>query len=745
MQAAAGRALFWCALAVCICTAVQLRRPVGAPGHAGEVCSRSRSCSVGRGQRCVMRIRGGQPDEGLGGDVICSTAVSDRGLLESPQDGSIDLSVLEELREESMMRLSKMCDAEIGAMLHKRKRGMLEEEGKILQQKLHGSRSMPFPFPEIDYAANVGVNVSSLRSQQPRAHPGGVRLRECDEALLQEEDELYEAARKGDPAGAQKVDLENFYSADPRMQKQRRLARIKALLRCKAAAMTSEVMDQQALDGVEIPVFEMGNEQQRKNLRKLRDLFHPRSPSPEPPLSLRGATAHLKKCMPENESCVLHVRAEQGPLAGSPETQAEARTHPGTTPRLHQNTSAQQYGPYTPMEHPYLVVRGPNSSTLLYECEQGDLDEGLRIEGVRRVPRGLNENAPLHNVAVNGVDGWEGVEDRAGEAYKDKSDAGVLRARGKWKVMNMTLQTELMEAAEYGDYDGLSRALECGANLETGHNTPYTVSALHLAARGNHLGVIQLLLQHGQDANCEDYALATPLHYACDRGCLEAVQLLLCAGANLSRTDCYGRTALHRAAVEAPRRVARLLVDAGAHVDARDLLLDSPLHVAAIWGNEGVARLLVSHGARGDDFNRFGHCPVVLADTWERIVVAKFLRDHLRQIGAPEGYLSHMKPLRRPDELSVTPGFDREVAGPPLCNHCTMLHSPHLAMPTSVWLGFSVSKAMHLLPVVSSPLTCPKTGSSSRFGRTPAPATRQQRCVCSGQCWRRRKQQILPE
>ena len=180
--------------------------------------------------------------------------------------------------------------------------------------------------------------------------------------------------------------------------------------------------------------------------------------------------------------------------------------------------------------------------------------------------------------------------------------------------------------------------------------------------------------------------MATPLHYACDRGCLEAVQLLLYAGANLSRTDCYGRTALHRAAVEAPRRVARVLVDAGADVDARDLLLDSPLHVAAIWGNEGVARLLVSHGARGDDFNRFGHCPVVLADTWERIVVAKFLRDHLRQLGAPVGYLSHLKPLRRPDELSVTPGFDRDVAGLALCNRYMLMHSPLLAMPTSVLL-----------------------------------------------------------
>ena len=61
----------------------------------------------------------------------------------------------------------------------------------------------------------------------------GTRLRECDEALLQEEEEAYTAALRDHKS------LDDAQIADSAAQrKQRRLARIKALLSCKAAAMT---------------------------------------------------------------------------------------------------------------------------------------------------------------------------------------------------------------------------------------------------------------------------------------------------------------------------------------------------------------------------------------------------------------------------------------------------------------------------------------------------------------------------
>jgi hypothetical protein len=71
----------------------------------------------------------------------------------------------------------------------------------------------------------------------------GTRLRECDEALLQEEEEAYTAAlRDHKPLDdAQMADSAAHVSSssyDMQQLKHRRLARIKALLSCKAATMT---------------------------------------------------------------------------------------------------------------------------------------------------------------------------------------------------------------------------------------------------------------------------------------------------------------------------------------------------------------------------------------------------------------------------------------------------------------------------------------------------------------------------
>ena len=625
--------------------------PIGLCGHRGM-------------HRRALRVRGGQPggDDGADG---CSAAVSDRGLLESVRDGDTDMSVLEEFREATLMRLNKLYDAEVRTMCENRKKGY----EKQLQMDAEAKPPTLPAMNEIDYGAVVGIDVAKMREQMRQTGiPGGMRLRACDEALLQEEDELFEAAQRGDAPGAQDADGGDIYCGDARMQaRQRRLVRIKSLLRCRAAAMTNEALSQQGIEGLEIPVHEMGTAKQREALRKMRDLYSSQDPSHELAQHPRAALAPLKQSVRENVSGVV-------PQKDTGDAHMKTITQSATAAGVEQNAA---YGPLIPMDHPYLVIRLPNCATLLYEREQGDLDEGLRVEGVRRAtPATLQDVSSTrgqkewHETWVGPVPKEEGKEKVSVTSEQGKENTSATSSEGSssrqectWKVMNMTLQKELLEAAECGDYDGLVRAIKNGANLETGRDTPYRVSALHLASRGNHLGVMQLLLHYGQDANAQEQALATPLHYACDRGCLEAVQLLLYAGANPSSADCYGRTALHRAAIDAPRRVARLLIEAGADVHSRDLLLDSPLHLAAIWGNEGVARLMVAQGARGDDFNRFGHCPVVLADSWERPVVAKFLREHLCRIGAPVGYLSHLKPLCRPDELATTPGFDPSVFG----------------------------------------------------------------------------------
>ena len=511
------------------------------PGAAATCFAHAAVCLRGGAEHRTLRVRGGEADAGVGDVDDGSAIVSDRGLLESmPPDGNDDLSAVHDYRDAMMARLSKMDEADVSMLLGNKAVGLGANDNLAsLQQFSRVTRPSPIQVHEIDYAAAAGVNISALRAEQKGQVVGdtdGVRLRECDEALFREEDEMYAAARRLDETGSRNGETE--CRTETRItQKQKRLARIKALLRCKAAAMTRDAMHEQTQDGVSMPLLEMGTAEQREWLNRMREAYRPLDPSPGESSFWTGSPQHP----------LQHVDASTSSAANSSgrldATKAEPKLDATPAHAAQSQDPAATCAPYEPMQHPYLVFRMPNASAILYEHEEGDLEEGLRVEGVRR---GVEGEDPW-------VDAGGGSLAGKGSLSRDAADSG-LRSGHTWKVMNMSLQNELMEAAELGDSDGLVKAIQMGANLDTGEQTPYTVSALHLAARGNRLGVMQQLLLHGQDANAQDHCLATPLHYASDRGCLEAAQVLLAAGANVSAVDCYGRSPLHRAAVEAPRR-----------------------------------------------------------------------------------------------------------------------------------------------------------------------------------------------
>ncbi|CAM9273865.1 unnamed protein product, partial [Sphacelaria rigidula] len=64
------------------------------------------------------------------------------------------------------------------------------------------------------------------------------------------------------------------------------------------------------------------------------------------------------------------------------------------------------------------------------------------------------------------------------------------------------------------------------------------------AAGGNHVEIIEYLLQSGAPVDCVDKCLRTPLHWAVISGNLDATQLLLENGADLRRTTVSGMNPL---------------------------------------------------------------------------------------------------------------------------------------------------------------------------------------------------------
>ena len=104
--------------------------------------------------------------------------------------------------------------------------------------------------------------------------------------------------------------------------------------------------------------------------------------------------------------------------------------------------------------------------------------------------------------------------------------------------------------------------VEYGANL---NNVCFDKSTtlLCLAAKYNHVAIMQYLLELGVDSN-EQSEHGTALHVATRNNRLMAIEILLKYGANVNATDKYNTTALMIAAVENLSPIVKYLVNNGA-------------------------------------------------------------------------------------------------------------------------------------------------------------------------------------
>lgn len=135
----------------------------------------------------------------------------------------------------------------------------------------------------------------------------------------------------------------------------------------------------------------------------------------------------------------------------------------------------------------------------------------------------------------------------------------------------MSINDDLISAAMCGDFDAAMILLEAGADATAKNNEALRQAlsiqrmdvimllivhgadietnasgrkAIHLAAIGNHVAVMNNLIARGVDINAKDEANETPLHIAGRVAAVECVVLLLANGADLDAVNNSGNTPL---------------------------------------------------------------------------------------------------------------------------------------------------------------------------------------------------------
>jgi hypothetical protein len=150
-------------------------------------------------------------------------------------------------------------------------------------------------------------------------------------------------------------------------------------------------------------------------------------------------------------------------------------------------------------------------------------------------------------------------------------------------------------------------------------------TALHLAAAGYRVEIVDLLLHAGADPNAaSNHRHSGPLHYAADgyitgpvwdeKRQLKTIRRLLDAGANINAADKNGATPLHRAVRTRCATAVKLLLQAGADPRLRNKPGSTPFHLAVQNTGRGGSGAEVSRAAQRriiEEFLSFGVSPTL--------------------------------------------------------------------------------------------------------------------------------------
>lgn len=187
---------------------------------------------------------------------------------------------------------------------------------------------------------------------------------------------------------------------------------------------------------------------------------------------------------------------------------------------------------------------------------------------------------------------------------------------------NDTPSISFAKACEQGNVEVVETFLKSGTdvharvwrNIDTSLGMSIDMSPIHLASKGGHIQVVEILLSYGADTEMLSLSLERPLHLAVRAGDPAMVRYLLDNGTNISARGGDTAQAIHVAAECGSTAILSLLLDRGAAIDSAMSDGAQALHIASHNSERAnVIRFLCSRGADIEAKNYIGSTPLYYA------------------------------------------------------------------------------------------------------------------------------------
>ncbi|KAL5457262.1 hypothetical protein EMCRGX_G034509 [Ephydatia muelleri] len=259
-------------------------------------------------------------------------------------------------------------------------------------------------------------------------------------------------------------------------------------------------------------------------------------------------------------------------------------------------------------------------------CESGEPEvvQMLLSHGADVGAKRINDKSPMHLAAEGGYV----------EVAKILFEAG---GESTLRAIDDHLCTPLHDAAKNNHVGMVEFLLNSGASINAFDDDswmPWTRRArvlCSLAAEEGHVDILECLLSHPIGAklcSTADAAQNTPLHIAAREGKLDVVSILLRVGVQVDARNEVNKTPIHLAAENGHAAVVARLIEHDPDT-AKDEDEDSntPLHCACSHGHLSVAKVLLEANARLDARNASLWTPVDCASAGGWAAIVELLAD----------------------------------------------------------------------------------------------------------------------